>query len=59
MYSCTKNVLRSAVIDSTIDVRQGSSSTCVLFVMYVDHMVRMLKRAIVTYGFLAVYILCY
>ena len=52
MYRCTKNVLKSAIIDASIGIRQGTPSSCLLFVIYVDHMVRMLKRIVPTDGFL-------
>ena len=35
MYSCTKNVLKTAVIDATIGVRQGAPSSCLLFIIYI------------------------
>ena len=52
MYSCTKNVLKAAVIDGTIGVRQGAPTSCLLFIIYIDVMVRMIKNAIATDGFL-------
>ena len=52
MYTCTKNVLKAAVIDATIGVRQGAPSSCLLFVIYMDVMVRMIKNAIVADCFL-------
>ena len=52
MYTCTKNILRSAVINAAVGVRQGSPSSCLLFVIYIDHVVRMLKGAVVTDGVL-------
>ena len=52
MYSCTKNVLKSAVIDASIGVRQGAPSSCLLFIMYIDIMVKMVKGAFANDGFL-------
>ena len=52
MYKCTKNVLKAAVINSTIGVRQGAPSSCLLFVIYINEMIKMIKNAIVTDGFL-------
>ena len=43
MYTSTKNILKTAVIDATIGVRQGSPSSCLLFIIYMDIMVRMQK----------------
>ena len=52
MYTCTKNVLKSAVIHATIGVRQGAPSSCLLFVLYIDEMIKMIKNAIEADGFL-------
>lgn len=52
MYSCTKNVLKAATVDATVGVRQGAPSSCLLFVIYVDRMVRMLRQAVQADGFL-------
>ena len=52
IYKCTKNVLKTAVIDSTIGVRQGAPSSCLLFVIYINEMIKMMKNAVATDGFL-------
>ena len=52
MYLCTRNVLKSAVIDATIGVRQGAPSSCLLFIMYIDVMVKMIKGSFANDGFL-------
>ena len=52
VYRCTKNVLKTAIIDATIGVRQGAPSSCLLFIIYIDEMVKMIKRAIGNNGFL-------
>ena len=52
MYKCTKNILKSAIISANIGVRQGSPSSCLLFVIYIDEMVRMIKNAVSEDGFL-------
>ncbi len=52
MYSCTQSVLRSATIDATVGVRQGSPSSCLLFTIYMDEVVRMINRCVDTDGFL-------
>ena len=46
------NILKSAVISANIGVRQGSPSSCLLFVIYIDEMVRMIKNAVSEDGFL-------
>ena len=52
MYKNTYNVLNSIIISSSIGVRQGSPTSCMLFTMYVDKVVKMVKEAIPTDGFL-------
>ena len=52
MYACTQSVLRSATIDATVGLRQGSPSNCLLFTVYMDQVVRMIHRCVVTDGFL-------
>ena len=52
MYSSTKNVMKSAVIECSIGVRQGVPTSCLLFTIYVDKMVKMLKDGIGTDNFL-------
>ena len=52
MYTCTRNILMSAVINATIGVRQGAPSSCLLFVIYIDEMIKMIKNSIVEDGFL-------
>ena len=43
MYSNTTNILGSTVITSTIGVRQGSPTSCYLFVIFVDVLILLLK----------------
>lgn len=45
VYESTKSILKAAVIHTTIGVRQGVPSSCLLFVLYVDQMVRMPRTA--------------
>ena len=52
MYRCTKNVLRAASIDSNMGVRQGAPTSCLLFVIYIDKMIRMIKERVGPDGFL-------
>lgn len=46
MYTCTRNIMKSAIIESSIGVRQGAPTSCLLFTLYIDHMVKMLKNEI-------------
>ena len=43
MYSSTTNILGSTIITSTIGVRQGSPTSCYLFVIFVDVLILMIK----------------
>ena len=43
MYSNTTNILGSTVITSTIGVRQGSPTSCYLFIIFVDVLILLLK----------------
>ena len=52
MYTCTKNVLKSAIINANIGVRQGAPSSCLLFVIYIDEMIKMIRNSIAEDGFL-------
>ena len=52
MYTCTKNVLKSVVIDSSIGVRQGAPTSCLLFTLYIDNMVKMLKNEVTVDSFM-------
>ena len=42
MYRCTNSVMGTAVIATTIGVRQGSPTSCLLFVLYVNVMIQMM-----------------
>ena len=44
LYSSTLSILGTAVITATIGVRQGSPTSCFLFVLFVDALIRRLKR---------------
>ena len=52
MYKCTKHILKSAIINASVGVRQGAPTSCILFIIYIDRLVRMLSNAIVSDGFL-------
>ena len=44
LYGCTKFILRSAVINATVGVKQGSPLSCLLFVFYLEQMVQFIRR---------------
>ena len=43
MYAVTVSILGSTVITSSIGVRQGSPTSCFLFIIFVDVLIRLLK----------------
>ena len=52
MYKTTYNVLNSITISTSSGVRQGAPTSCLLFIVYVDKMIRMIKEAVPVDGFL-------
>ncbi|XP_063888609.1 uncharacterized protein LOC135115608 [Scylla paramamosain] len=53
MYRCTNRVVGTAVIATTVGVRQGSPTSCILLILYVNEMIQMLKQRCPVDGFLA------
>ena len=53
MYRITHSVLGSAVISATIGVRQGSPTSCLLFVIFVNDLIKLIKHNCNVDGFLA------
>ena len=51
LYSNIKLVFHSASVSTSIGVRQGAASSCILFIIYLDIMVRMINT-VETDGFL-------
>ena len=52
MYKSTYNILNSITISTSSGVRQGAPTSCLLFITYVDKMVKMIKEAVPVDGFL-------
>ena len=52
MYEYTNSVIGTAVIASTIGVRQGSPTSGILFIIYVNVMIQMIKQGCPIDGFL-------
>ncbi len=44
MYSVTHSVMGTAVVAATIGVRQGSPTSCVLFIIYVNDFITLIKN---------------
>ncbi len=43
MYRVTESIVGCAVVASTVGVRQSLSTSCLLFVIYVDELIKMMK----------------
>ncbi len=44
MYQITESILGCVVITSTVGVRQGLSTSCLLFIIYVDDLIKMMRE---------------
>ncbi|ELU03258.1 hypothetical protein CAPTEDRAFT_201798 [Capitella teleta] len=56
IHTNTKMILRTAVINATIGVRQGSPTSCFLFTLVVNDLIRNLKERCAPDGFLGMII---
>ena len=54
IYSSTKMVLKSATIIASQGLKQGAATSVLLFIIYVDRMVKMVKQEVGTDGFLGI-----
>ena len=52
MYSVTESVIGGSVLTSTLGVRQGSPTSCLLFIIFMDELIRMIKQRCLPDGFL-------
>ena len=52
MYRVTNSILGTALITASVGVRQGSPTSCLLFVLYVNDMIRLIKDNCGLDGFL-------
>ncbi len=52
MYSVTETVISTAVFTTTLGVRQGSPTSCLLFVIYVNDLIKLIKENCEDDGFL-------
>ena len=53
MYSLTENVVGSVIATITLGVRQGSPTSCLLFIIYVNDLIRMIREGAGIDGFLS------
>ena len=52
MYKSTQSIIGTAIITATIGVRQGSPTSCLLFILYVNEMIKIIKENCTEDGFL-------
>jgi hypothetical protein len=52
IYKCTKLLFKGIAISANIGVKQGASTSCLLFILYVDRMIKMIKNSFQNDGFL-------
>ena len=52
MYKTTYNILNSTAISTSTGVRQGAPTSCLLFITYVDKMIKMIKEKVPFDGYL-------
>lgn len=52
MYQVTQSIIGTAVMTATIGVRQGSPTSCLLFVLYVNELIKTIKENCNNDGFL-------
>lgn len=53
MYAVTNSVIGSVIVAATVGVRQGSSTSCLLFVLYVNDLIKIIKENSNPDGFLS------
>lgn len=44
MYRCTKQLLKAVAVTTAVGVRQGAPTSCLLFIIYIDRFLNMLKK---------------
>ena len=52
MYRVTQSMVGSALFTATLGVRQGSSTSCILFIIYINELVKMIKKRCIPERFL-------
>ena len=53
MYNVTQSVIGTAIITTAIGVRQGSPTSCLLFILYVNDLIKLIKETCEPDGFLS------
>lgn len=53
MYIVTESVIGTALVTATLGVRRGSPTSCLLFTVFVDDLIKIIKEGSGPDGFLA------
>lgn len=53
MYSITQSVIGSVLVTATLGVRQGSPTSCLLFIIFINDLIKMVKEGVELDGFLS------
>ena len=53
MYSVTQSVIGTALVTTAIGVRQGSPTSCYLFIIYINDLIKLIKNTCEPDGFLS------
>ena len=53
IYKVTNSIIGTAVVTTTVGVRQGSSTSCLLFVLYINDLIKLIKENCNPDGFLS------
>ena len=52
MYKTTQSIIGTAIVSASVGVRQGSPTSCLLFVLFVNDMIKLFKQRCGPEGFL-------
>ena len=53
MYSVTQSIIGSVLVTASLGVRQGSPTSCLLFIIFVNDLIKMIKNGAGVDGFLS------
>ena len=53
MYSVTQSILGTVIIKTAIGVRQGSPTSCFLFILYINDLIKLIRETCEPDGFLS------
>lgn len=53
MYHVTRSIIGTAIVTATVGVRQGSPTSCILFVLFINDVIKLLRENCEWDGFLS------